>query len=145
MSKEEVEILGRVRSQHLRSETTIAILESKVEELSERLDTLTIDLHTTRENVSPLRQKLDNAKQRILGISKTPVRLDDSLTKLQKRSDSPTLSTADSADSLELPMSDNPEEEDYYIDIFDDSDDSLWEELIWHGQMRRRFKGKRQL
>ena len=132
MSKEEVEILGRVRSQHLRSETTIAILESKVEELSERLDTLTIDLHTTREAVSPLRQKLDNAKQKILGITKAPGNLDDSLTKLQKRADSPTLSTADSADSLELPMSDNPEEEDYYIDIFDDSDDSLWEELIWH-------------
>ena len=132
MSKEEVEILGRVRSQHLRSETTIAILESKVEELSERLDTLTIDLHTTREAVSPLRQKLDNAKQKILGITKAPGNLDDSLTKLQKRADSPTLSTADSADSLELPMSDNLEEEDYYIDIFDDSDDSLWEELIWH-------------
>ena len=92
MSKEEVEILGRVRSQHLRSETTIAILESKVEELSERLDTLTIDLHNTRENVSPLRQKLDNAKQKILGIAKTPMRLDDSLTKLQKRSASKTWS-----------------------------------------------------
>ena len=125
MSKEEVEILESVLSQHMRSETTIAILESKVEELSERLDTLTIDLHNTRETVSPLRQKLDNAKQKILGITKAPVRLNDSLTKLQKRADSPTLSTADSADSLELPMSDNPEEEDYYIDIFDDSDDSL--------------------
>ena len=77
MSTEEVEILERVLSQHMRSETTVAILESKVKELSDRLDTLTIDLHTTREAVSPLRQKLDNAKQKIL---------DDSLTKLQKRS-----------------------------------------------------------
>ena len=83
MSKEEVEILESVLSQHMRSETTIAILESKVEELSERLDTLTIDLHNTRETVSPLRQKLDNAKQKIL---------DDSLTKLQKRSASKTWS-----------------------------------------------------
>ena len=75
MSKEEVEILESVLSQHLRSETTVAILESRVKELSDRLDTLTIDLHNTREKaVSPLRQKLDSAKQKISGMTKVPVR-----------------------------------------------------------------------
>jgi len=86
MSKEEVEILERVLAQHMRSETTVAILESRVKELSDRLDTLTIDLHNTREKaVSPLRQKLDSAKQKISGMTKVPASKTWSISRYNKR------------------------------------------------------------